>query len=160
MSLPPGTSWAGSHWLFCQASVNSAVYSRVGDTGAWKRPPGVSGLSHASCVLAALPTVLNVGRLVVKSWSQGARAARFSSEPGGVSQPSAAGVTRQQPVTRLAGTWVVSSFSSGLARKYDQRGWGTPTSAPPWSEVVTTPAYAPGPTNGTVGDSNGQTCTW
>ena len=161
MSLPPGTSCAGSHLLFCQASVNSGVYSRVGETGAWNSPPGVSGLSQASWVLAALPTVVNVGRLVVKSWSHGDRAARFSSEPGGVSQPSASGpVARQQPVTRLVGTCVVSSFSSGLARKYSQRGDGMPTPAPPWSDVPTTPAYAPGPTNGTVGSSKGQICTW
>ena len=61
MSLPPGTSWVGSHLELFQASVNFVVYSRVGETGACARPPGVSGLAHASWVLALLPTVVSVG---------------------------------------------------------------------------------------------------
>ena len=71
MSLPPGRSCAGSHLELFQASVNSAVYSRVGETGAWNRPPGVSGLAHASWVLALLPTVVAVVVPVASSASQG-----------------------------------------------------------------------------------------
>ena len=112
MSLPPGTSSATSHRLLFHASVNSVVYSRVGDTGAWAAPPGVSGLAHASWVLALLPTVVRVGAAPMVS--QGPKAAMLRSSPGGVVQ--SASTSRQQPTTELLGT---SSAASrvGLAVK-------------------------------------------
>src|SRR5688572_16355156 len=99
MSLPPGVSWAGSHWELFQASVNSWVYSRVGETGACASPPGVSGLTHASWVLALLPTLVRVGPVWLRV-SQGPGAATFWNEPDGLVQPAAA---IQQPTTELVG---------------------------------------------------------
>ena len=111
MSLPPGTSSATSHRLLFQRSSNSVVYSRVGEIGACAVPPGVSGLAHASWVLALLPTVVNVdtGPIV----SHGPKAAMLRSSPGGVVQPASA---VQQPTTELVGVWSGES-RAGLAVK-------------------------------------------
>ena len=84
---------AGSHLLLFHASVNSVVYSRVGETGAWKKPPGVSGEPHASRSRALLPSVVSVDRLLLVLTSHGEargqvvqlrRPARCSRAPGAV----------------------------------------------------------------------------
>ena len=99
MSFPPGTSWPRLHPESFQASVNVVVYSRVGETGAWKVPPGLSGLTHASCVLALLPIVVNVGS--PPRTSQGPSELVVASEPVGSVQPAGAGLA-QQPTTLLS----------------------------------------------------------
>src|SRR5690349_10924392 len=100
MSLPPGTRLVGSHSELFHASVNGVVYSRVGEIGACSSPPGVSGLAHASWVLALLPTVVKVERPVDGSASQGSREARFSSGPVGSVQPEP---LTKQPITEFFG---------------------------------------------------------
>ena len=99
MSLPPGVSWAGSQRELFQASVNSVVYSRVGETGACAVPPGASGFTHASWVFALLPTVVNVGTPLT-SVSQGPKAWTLRNCPVGDVQPAPGS---QQPMTELAG---------------------------------------------------------
>ena len=60
----------------------------------------MSGLAHASPVKAALPRVVLVGRLVLKSKSHGPRAAEFFSGVGGTLQ--SVPCFTQQPTRRLS----------------------------------------------------------
>src|SRR5436190_18081651 len=87
MSLPPGCRFDGSHLLLFHASVNAGLYLRSAANGAWKKPPGVSGLSHASRSDTLLPSVVNVGSSELGLTSQGARAPRLRSVPIGSVQP-------------------------------------------------------------------------
>jgi len=112
MSLPPGTSSATSHRLLFQRSSNPVVYARVAETGAWAVPPGVSGLAHASCVSALLPTVVRVD--TAPTVSHGPKAATLRSSPGGVVHSGS--VSLQQPTTEFVGTSSVES-RTGLAVK-------------------------------------------
>src|SRR4051812_3898357 len=113
MSLPPGVRLLGSHLVSFQASVKVSVYSRVGEYGACSVPPGVSGLAHASWVLALLPMVVNVGSPL--TWSQGPNAAMFSWFSPAV-QPAVP--ANQHSTAELVGWTVVllTLARSGLAR--------------------------------------------
>src|SRR4249919_3496290 len=113
MSLPVGCSSVGSHLELFHASVNASVYSRVGEIGAWARPPGASGLAHASWVLAALPSVVKVGTPEPAMVSHGPAAAMLESGAGAV-QPA---TLTQQPMTELVGVLDVEKLMVGLARK-------------------------------------------
>src|SRR6476661_1778292 len=99
MSLPPGCSW---------------VYSRVGETGACAVPPGLSGLSQASWVLALLPSVVSVGCPVFTVMSHGPGACTLRNGPVGVVQPL---MLVQQPITLLCGVDFGDQSSVGLAAK-------------------------------------------
>ena len=87
--------------MLFHASVNAWVYSRVAETGAWKRPPGVSGLAHASWVLALLPAVVWVDVPPTVRVSHGPGAETLRRGPVGV----APGAGDQQPTT----SWPASS---------------------------------------------------
>src|SRR5690348_13300948 len=114
MSLPPGTSWLGSHLELFHTSVNFVVYSRSGENGACAVPPGVSGLAHASWVLALLPTVLLVDSPVEASTSHGRREARLSHGPVGSVQPAP---LTKQPTTEFLGVCDAPKRGVGLASK-------------------------------------------
>src|SRR5690348_16940849 len=103
MSLPPGVIWAGSHLELFHASVNTSKYSRVGETGRWLPPPGVSGLPHASRSSALLP--LEVSGDVPLAWltSQGAPNG-WTSDPLERVQSSRSPIF-QQPTTLFFGVW-------------------------------------------------------
>src|SRR4051794_11365376 len=100
MSLPPGCSWVGSQPELFHASVNSVVYSRVGEIGACAVPPGASGSAHASWVLALLPTVVIEPAPLPARVSHGPGAATLRNAPVGVVQ---SGPGNQQPITLLVG---------------------------------------------------------
>src|SRR5436309_1827748 len=76
MSFPPGVKFDWLQPLVYQAFVNGSMYARSGCTGRCA-PPGVSGLPHASAVLALLPLVVAVGWFACTSKSHGAREAMF-----------------------------------------------------------------------------------
>ena len=140
MSLPPGTRLLGSHLVSFQTSVNAVVYSRVGEYGACAVPPGVSGLPHASWVLALLPIVVNVGS--PSAWSHGPNEAMFSW----LSPAAQPGVPAyQHSTTELVGSTVVlvTLARSGLARNARHVGWGRPVALPPVSLVSTVAVNGP-----------------
>lgn len=85
----------------------------MGETGAWKKPPGVSGLPQASWVLALLPTVVSVGT-VPPTVSHGPTAAGLRKGPVGVVQPAP---WTQQPMTELVGVASPRLVMAGLAVK-------------------------------------------
>src|SRR5690349_6938006 len=120
MSLPPGWRLDGSHLESFHTSVNSSVYSRVGDTGAWNVPPGVSGEPHASWVWALLPDVLRLDCPLRGSVSHGPGAWTLTNGPVGIVQPEPC---TQQPMTLFAGCLVGDSESRlGFVANRRQRG--------------------------------------
>src|SRR5688500_16849420 len=121
MSLPPGTRLAGLHRELFHASVNSSRYSRVGETGACRKPPGVSRLNQASRSDTLLPSVVNVGSSVFGLTSHGARAPEFRSVPVGSVQPSTgswSSEVTQQPTTVFFGVCCAPKSGVGFVGKY------------------------------------------
>ena len=136
MSLPPGVSWAGSHRLLFQASVNRSVYWPVGETGACAVPPGVSGLSQASRVWALLPDVVDVDSPVAGSVSHGPKAWTFSSSPVDSVHPVL--LRNQQPTFELRGVCDGESRVGFAGKNRHFGSYGLAPPAPPPSSLVIT----------------------
>src|SRR5438874_1583079 len=77
MSFPPGVRFVCEQPLPNHRLPHGSRYARVGSTGSWWAPPAVSGLTHASPVVALLPSVVLVGAPVCGSASHGTRDAMF-----------------------------------------------------------------------------------
>src|ERR1051326_733335 len=75
MSLPWNVRFVGLQLLLNHRFCHGSRYARVGSCGCWWRPPAVSGLTHASPVVALLPVVVSVVTPVCGSASHGTREA-------------------------------------------------------------------------------------
>ena len=161
MSLPPGTS-CGRVALGVVPGVGERRRCTRGSarSAPGRVPPGVSGLAHASWVLALLPTVVSVGVPPAAMVSHGPGAATLRRAPVGSVQPAAG---NQQPIDGVArGRRLPGEVSDGLAGKKRHFGLSSrrcPAPRRPSLVRRPQPRRCPAVANGTVGASNGQTCS-
>ncbi len=90
----------------------------MAEYGACARPPGVSGLSHASWVIALLPSVVCDAPPDAVSWSQGPTAAMFLRVS---SQPASSVQQRVETFVGTESSRVEENF--GTPVKYVHRGF-------------------------------------
>ena len=97
----PGRSCAGSHLELFQASVNACGVLAGRRDRRLAVPPGVSGLTHASWVLALLPTRGQRRRRRSRRWCPTGRARRRCGAARSARCSPAPGI--QQPTTEFVG---------------------------------------------------------